>query len=623
MTFSSLVLGNFDLTDWSGMRYNTSVIAEGTSRGGPTSIDVAVQSWLQDGSVVITQGYDNREVSLRVRLRGPDLLDLAKCEAALFAELGKPNLLTWTPPDGFGPPSVFEVVTSSMVEAPSAEGDLAEMAAFPWRTYNLRLVCKAFVRSVDEVVAEAIGAGNLTSLPAPVTVTVDDGSSTSGWSGTYHYIIDNGTVIESAASTVSVISGSINSLTPAYTYHDPTPYFVQVEAYRAGTVDVSTLKQMVVRWRWDSSDGDLGSWFAQNFRLLVHTAANPGVAVLLQQVSGVKTPGRAEFVDAIFQIPASMTSIVAIRPVVNLTTGNRNLGQQQSVNVDSITLNNANTTVSTPRQLVRTVDVAGSARTQGTVEIMHNTSALGDVLFYSWPEIDEVYSPPLRQYRTSGAGVTTDTALVSGARENLVGGSVVYDIPVANLPKTSHLLMLRLGGADTLTTLSWSATTRIGSNDVGPTVSGSLDLDLDVAYKLFPIAKIDLPTRAVGASSAAKVRITLSATVAVGSTANIDEGWLFSSIGRLLQASCGTGLPASGGPSNRMWVSPATLTEPRPSVRVGNLASGSDARFPDFLRWQFPEFKPPLTNVFTVTTNALDAAVTLKHFPTWHSHAAL
>jgi hypothetical protein len=31
MAFPSLVLGSFNLTDWAGVAYNTSVIAEGTS----------------------------------------------------------------------------------------------------------------------------------------------------------------------------------------------------------------------------------------------------------------------------------------------------------------------------------------------------------------------------------------------------------------------------------------------------------------------------------------------------------------------------------------------------------------------------------------------------------------
>ena len=71
MALPTLTLGNFELTDFAGATYGVSVIAEGTSRGAPVPINVAVKSWLQDGSVVVTQGFDNRDVTLRVRLRGP------------------------------------------------------------------------------------------------------------------------------------------------------------------------------------------------------------------------------------------------------------------------------------------------------------------------------------------------------------------------------------------------------------------------------------------------------------------------------------------------------------------------------------------------------------------------
>jgi hypothetical protein len=64
-----LVLGAFNLTDWTGATYATSVIAEGTSKGAPVPLEQAVKSWLQDGSIVVTQGYDNRTVTLRVKIR--------------------------------------------------------------------------------------------------------------------------------------------------------------------------------------------------------------------------------------------------------------------------------------------------------------------------------------------------------------------------------------------------------------------------------------------------------------------------------------------------------------------------------------------------------------------------
>src|SRR4030095_16937821 len=161
VTVPSLVLGTFLLMNPAG---TVKVMAEGTSRGAPVALEAAVKSWLQDGSIVVTQGYDNREVSLRVRLYGDNLTDLATAEAALFAELGKPNTLTWTPVNG--PASVFGVVTSSLE---FVENDDAEAVGDPWRTYSLRLVCEAFVRSASEVTAAALAASGTT------TTLVNDG----------------------------------------------------------------------------------------------------------------------------------------------------------------------------------------------------------------------------------------------------------------------------------------------------------------------------------------------------------------------------------------------------------------------------------------------------------------
>jgi hypothetical protein len=48
-------------------------------------LNVAIKTWLQDGAIVVTQGYDNREVSVRVRIFGTDLTVIAAKEALLFA----------------------------------------------------------------------------------------------------------------------------------------------------------------------------------------------------------------------------------------------------------------------------------------------------------------------------------------------------------------------------------------------------------------------------------------------------------------------------------------------------------------------------------------------------------
>jgi hypothetical protein len=297
----------------------------------------------------------------------------------------------------------------------------------------------------------------------------------------------------------------------------------------------------------------------------------------------------------------------------------------ESVSIDQIVRNNADSSVSTPRQLQRTIAVAGSTRTQGSVTIAHETAALGDVLAYFWPDVGVNYSPALRQFRTSGGGVTADITLVSGARENLVGATIVFTVPASRVAAGLHLLMARLGGANTTATVTWTATTVINGVDTGPTVTGTRVVPITTAYQIIPLDRVMLPTREVNAlSTTAQVKITLTATVSSGTTALFDEMWFFNStIGQLIQVACGTAAPSSGGSSNRMFIKPATVTNPRPILRVGFASDESDSAFAlATSAWEFPQFMPSITNVFTVTTNALDAAVTMRHYPRWHSNAA-
>lgn len=607
-----------NLTDWAGAAYRTSVIAQGTSKGAPVPLEMAVKSWLQDGSIVVTQGYDNRTVNLRVNLRASSLTAVANAEAALFAELGKPNLLTWTPASG--PATVFVVITSSMEESPQESGDLAENQAFPWRTYNVRLLCEAFTQSVAEVTIAALGSGTQTVIPTPTSVTVDSGSSTTGWTGNYYRwdTAAHTTLISSGSTTMSVLSGAVNSVSAANPAGPIDPY-MRVEAMRTGSVDVSVTKQIVVNWQWDVA-GTPYPWVSTNFQLLVNEATTP---VFLTRVSGTPAPGRLTYTEATFIVPSSLSTINTMRFIVDLN-GFPTTGQVESLYIDSVIRNNANTSISTPRELQRTISVAGSARTQGRVTISHETSALGDVLAYFWPDLSANYSPPLRQFRSAGGGVTADTTLVSGARENLVAATTVFTIPASRVPDGGYLLMARLGGAATTATLTWTATTILNSVDIGPTSTGTRVAPITTAYQNIAMARIVLPTNNVNPqATTAQVKITLTATVSSGSTANLDEAWIFGDFGQLTQVACGTASPSSGGSSNRVFIRPATSTFPQPSVRLGFASDETDASSPSSLSsWQPPEFKPSLTNVYTATSNALDAAVTLYHFPRWHTNAA-
>lgn len=626
-----LVLGGFNLIN-EGSAYETSVLAEGTSRGNPVPIEVAVKSWLQDGAIVITQGHDNREVRLRVRFNGPDAAtraeaeaSLAVAEAALFAELEKPNTLTWTPPYG-SPASVFEVITSSLEHEDDDFGEVAQDG--PYRTYSVRLVCAAFVRAVDETVTAAIGSGTMTVAPTPLSVVVDSGSATSGWSGSYTRYDISGAVEASGATAIAVVSGAVNSATPTRT---AAPWVIhsQVTALRSGNVDVSVTKQLVVSWKWDLAgfyDPYISAVTGVQLLVAGTLVGGGATALTLDLVGGASRPSRGTLVDTIFRVPTtlvtitSMTLIVDINPVCSFTYYGQTI---ESVYVDQIVRNNADSSVTTPRQLQRTLAVAGSARTPAKVAIEHETSSLGDVLAYFWRDFGVAYSPPLRQFRTSGGGVTADTTLVSGAWDELVGTTTTFTIPANRVPSGNYLLMARIGGANTNCTVTWTATTVINGVDTGPSVTGSrASAPITTAYQNLPIGRMTLPTRDVHPlSTTAQVRITLTAAVSSGATARFDEAWIFHADGQLIAASCGTGTAASGGPSRRMYITPASVSTPRPAIRVGHLADESDSAFAlATSSWQFPEFVPSSSNVLTVTSNALDAAVTLRCFRRAHTN---
>lgn len=112
-----LRFGNIDLTDHEGALYRVEALSaeDGTDFGNPAPIEVVLRSLLQDGSVVVSQGYDNREANIAVIVSAADSNGLAMAESALFNLIGKRTTLTFIPPDRWGPPSVFDVLTSSLL----------------------------------------------------------------------------------------------------------------------------------------------------------------------------------------------------------------------------------------------------------------------------------------------------------------------------------------------------------------------------------------------------------------------------------------------------------------------------------------------------------------------------
>lgn len=588
----SLTFGSFLLTNPAGMAGTgtTRVLSEGTSRGNPVPIDVAVKSWLQDGSVVVTQGYDNREVRIRVRFFGDDLTDLVATEALLVAELGKPNTLTWTPANG--PVSVFDVITSSL-EFDDGD-DTGEGQPYPWRTFNLRLVCAAFVRSASEVTVAALGASGVT------TTNVDNGSATTGWTAT----------VNGVSATVSVVSGAVKASSSAVTGT------VTVSMSRSGSITTSSTNLLKIDWKPEAG-----------------AAGNPdlrayGDGTELQKIASIPSP-TAGFTRTWFKVAAASISTLRLDSTSSVITGGF-IGYAdpavRSLYIDNIDRTDVKPAIGTNRQLQRTIPIGGSARAQFGIAVEHASSGLEDVIVYTFPDKDDLgrsllgYSPPLRQFFSGSATVTSDANRVSGATHPLNSGSSTFDAPLRSLPICGHVLVARLLGSGASATINWSAQLFVGANSVGAIVSGSYTGTITTSYRNYPLAKFVLPTDMDDAASTAVLHVSISSTSAI----TFDEGWLFGEVGQLVMVRCLPGTPGVGGVSNRLWIDPPTTNRPRPTIRVGTAADRSDSwSNPTAVdAWQFPEAIPPQANVLTVTSGALDASVTAKGYPRWHSHAA-
>lgn len=610
-----LTYGELDLCDY------PFALEFGADFGAPQNLTEALAFLLQDGEIELSDRASNRTIEFALLVEGTDQLALAEAEAALIAESEKPmNTLVMDPGDGYGAKSLYETFRGQVA---FARDDNFELAGY--RRYSVTMRAYPFVKSADEVVAVAEKSGTTVDPPTVTEVTVFDGNSTSGWTGTYQHLNGSLAVVDSGNPTFTAPGGSLNAAAAA---SSPGLMFnTRIGIVANLAADVSTTKQLVVRWAWDQSapGGPTATWRSVDFTCLVNEGT--GSQQQLVRVEGTVSPPRSQYAEIVFTIPASLNALSSVRLTLSLNGQvSANGGQVDSLFIDSITRSNANLASGTPRQLIRSIDVKGSARTQGRIAIEHQTSALGDVLAYFCPDDGSDYAPPLRRWKTAGGSPVSASTNVSAVRENLVGNVFVADVPAQRVPRGRYLLVARVGGATTAARVSWDCRTMFGATDVGPLVSNARDVNLSGGYQMVPLGRVQLPTRDLDDETPALVRIRLAATVTTGTECFLDEAWIFNlSTGRLLQIPCGSGTPAVGGPANRCWIDPPTVSRPRPTVRIGTMVNRADARYAmDSVSsgWQFPEFKPPTTRVFTVTTDALDAAVTLTHAPRWHTHAA-
>ena len=572
----SLVLGDFYLHGGESDEWTVDVIADGVDWGSPAGVDAAVQTLLQNSTLVMRERYDNREVTFKVRIRAADGVILAAAEAALFAELGKPNEMVWTPPAAYSPPTVFRVVMSDM--EPDVD-DLAELRCE--RTYSLHFVCEAFNRSVDEIVTEAEsqpvdGGGDPVT---PIDTLVDNCSSTSGWAA-------------GPSQTLNTGSGTL------YTSFAQFPSLT-----RTGTVSLTDTPIIAVDAKV-TGEGAGDPWLSWGPSAQM---SKPPFA------SGPSPYGDQGYTRYYYNVPVS--SVGSLQ--VSYSFSGSKMGR---VWVNEIRKQNSPPSSGTLRQKFFKVDVAGSAPSDGTLEVYHETDALGLVMLYTWPdEGGQGFVPALRSRLVSSDPATSDSALVSGARNDLYAAPAVFEIPASQVAVGTYewgaLLRVISTGNRTITTL---VETVVGGTTVESSTSSlTVNFSLSAAWKYVPLQRLQLPTRRVLTDTTAIVRVTVSASAST----QLDDAYLFNlDKGALTVVDCDT--------STRLWVNAARLDWPMPSIMRGTLEDGTDAfaAGPEVFAWGSHVIAPSSANVFCLTKGlppggALDAGVRFRQVAAWHTNA--
>lgn len=580
--YAALTFGPLDLLgrDRTGAFYYTA-ITEGTEWGNPESIIRAIESFLMDGAIEVTESYGNREMTIKVAVRSSTSAGLAAGEAALLAELGKRNTLTWTPPDSSaaGKPCVFDVVNSSLEhEFDEFSEQMVNGVGVGRRVYQLTIKALPWARANTVTTFSSPAPPNT----SPTTASVDACTATTGWAAT-------------GTGTVVAVSTSGGAVRTQATFTGGGA----ITLTRTGLSAVVTTTNLV---RID---------FQTTVTAGVSSLPSPTVKLNGVTVSEVARNGNVAW----YLAPASPLTSVSVTQAAYFAGGG-----VVTLAINDITRSDQAQDQSGARQTFRTLPVAGSTRTQGNLSLADPSAALGSVLVYTTPITSPAVQPPLRVLRTAGSTETTDTTLCSGKYSDLFTLHT-FDIPAPNVPAGGYLLLARVKHASASTYgVAWAGKSLQGTTTLDtapPSGVASFALAADT-WTIVTIGRMTLPTFSLGPSG--KVRIEMKCSV-VGM--QLDEAWIFNlDQGRLTWVECGTAAPSAGGAANRLWVDAASLDNPAPSIWMGNASDRTDAygAGPKMVALGEHEFAPPATNVFTVNTNSVATAVGLSYYPSFHTH---
>lgn len=325
--------GTLDLVCADGAdEYWFETLANGFGVGSPQAVKVIRQSLMRDGSDSYISRYDNRTITFAVAVNSADLLGVQLGEQALaFACAGRAQL-SWTPPDGIGATTVYEVLNADF--APSVD-DLQWVRPGKKQTvYTLTLECEPFGHSVD--------LRTVTFSPATPTITTLDAGS--------------------ATTNFSVASGDAATITT-------TTHLAEASI----KIDQTAAAMGYTFLRWSGA-------FTGTTYVAVDIAADPGNALVTPPTFGGNFPLATQMQAGGYMryFYATPTSPADMRLTSYILDGTSALTDFYIGGIYGAT--------SLPSTGVLSAQIEGSVRTNGTITISGGVG-LGDVIVYADPTL--------------------------------------------------------------------------------------------------------------------------------------------------------------------------------------------------------------------------------------------
>lgn len=539
--------------------YQIDTAVDNTDWGNPTATIANVASMLMDGDKMVVTRFGNREATIKVRIYGTTLDDVAAGEAVLQGEINRGlNTLTWQPP-GTSTASVFDVIYGDL----GFQFDSYSENGLVMRTFVLTLVCLPFARRATQtvVVAAALPAA------APTVTSIDPCTSVTGWAS------PTGSIALSDAST-------------AVRQTTTTPATVLAQMTKTGLSAAIAVGEYVMV-EISTSNSNTVDYVYDDLKVYLNGSTTPAVLqAAVASASGVSTT---------YYFPRPAATLTSVK--VAETT----LPSPAYITVHDISKSTGLPFTGTNAQRSFALTVGGTARTAADLTVETPTGKIGEEgIVYTYKPGTALY-PPLRNTYLTSAGAAATSGTVTNAANDFTAPAV-FTIPAAAIPAGNYSLVVRARHTSTATvTLSWTATTTGVLTNTTLNQSGSAALGLSTSWIHGEIGVLTLPTVAVGAGSAANVVLTVSASAAAASW---DEIWLFNldngDLTRLV-------VPTSGSTGSKMIISSATLLgSPNPAWKIGT--QGTTANDIDagdrIVAPGVHQIMPGILSVFVVTPGA-------------------